>query len=162
MGYQNDTPASVVFQALQQLRHEHGGEIPAEMEECEEWKDAVLLRSQYLLLQMASPDALVWLKDTTLASSAEELRKVYFIEQHHGSMRKFLSHHLKNVTNVDQGTLIQVCDSRFFVYSCMLCFVLTTISNVLFTLLQILIPMKGLILTLQPPSTVFYLAFMLY
>ena len=111
VGYQNDTPALVVFQATQQLHHEQGGKIPAEMEECDEWKDAVLQRSQHLLLQMASLDALVRLKDTTLASSAKELSKVYFTEQHHGSIRKFLSHHLKNASSVDEGTLIQVCDS---------------------------------------------------
>ena len=115
MGYQNDTPASVVFQASQHLRHEQGGKIPAKMEEHDEWKDAVLLHSQHLLLQMASPDALVRLKDTTLASTAGQLSKVYFTEQHHGSIRKFLSHHLKNVTNVDEGSLIQVCDNHVFV-----------------------------------------------
>ena len=114
MGYQNDTPASVVFQSSQQLRHEQGGKVPEVKEECDEWKDAVLLRSQHLLLQMASPDALVRLKDTPLASSAKESSKVYFTEQHHGSIRKFLSHHLKNVINVDEGTLVQVCDNYIF------------------------------------------------
>ena len=109
VGYQNDTAASVVFQATQQMRNEQGGEIPAEMEECDEWKDAVLLHSQHLLLQMASPDALVRLMDTPLASSAKELSEVYFTEQHHGSMKKFLFYHLQNATNVDEGFLIQVC-----------------------------------------------------
>ena len=116
MGYQNDTPASVVFLATQLIRHDQGGKITAEMEEYDEWKEAVLQRSQYLLLQMASPDALVRLKDTALASSAGQLSKVYFSEQHHGSIRDFLSHHLKSVSNVDEGTLIQVCNSYLITF----------------------------------------------
>ena len=134
VGYQNDTPASVVFQASQQVRHEQDGKLPAVMEGCDEWMDAVLLRSQHLLLQMASPDALVRLKDTNLDSSAKELSKVYYTEQHHGSMGKFLSHHLRTVSNVDEGTLIQVCDSFLCIHPSLYCknkchFTVCTISN---------------------------------
>ena len=74
MGYQNDTPASVVFQATEQLREEQGGEVNEEMEETEEWKDQVLDRSKSLLVQMASPDALIRLQRTKLA--AEERKSI--------------------------------------------------------------------------------------
>ena len=60
---------------------------------------------------MASPDALVRLKDTASPSVAEELSLVYFFEQHHGSLNDFLSHHLKDASSgADEGNLIQVCD----------------------------------------------------
>ena len=118
MGYQTDTPASVIFQATQQLRDEQGGKLATEMEKCSEWKDAVLQRSQYLLLQMATPDALVRLQHTALASNAKELTLTYFTKQHHGSISDFLRHYLKDVSNSEYGSLFQVCHKcvYFFMY----------------------------------------------
>ena len=109
MGYQTDTPASVIFQATQQLCDEQGGKLAIEMEECSEWKDAVLQRSQYLLLQMATPDALIRLQHTAVASNAEGFTITYFIEQHHGSISDFLRHYLKDASNSECGSLFQVC-----------------------------------------------------
>ena len=66
VGYQKDTAASAIFQANQQLQEEQG--ISSERTGDPEWMEAVLQRSQDLLLQMASPDALIRLKNTALAS----------------------------------------------------------------------------------------------
>ena len=109
MGYQTDTPASVIFQATQQLCDDQGGKLSNEMKESSEWKDVILQRSQYLLLQMATPDALVRLQHTALASSAEELTLMYFTKQHHGSISDFLRHYLKDASNSEYGSLFQVC-----------------------------------------------------
>ena len=46
VGYQNDTSASVVFQATEQLREEQGGEVNEEMEESEEWQERVVEHSK--------------------------------------------------------------------------------------------------------------------
>ena len=109
VGYQVDTPASVIFQATQQLCQEQGRKLPDEINVCNEWKDAVLWRSQFLLLQMATPDALLRLKRTALAKSAEELTQMYFTKQKHISITDFLCHHLKDASKHDCGSLFQVC-----------------------------------------------------
>lgn len=72
----------------------------------------VLKRSQYLLLQTASPDALVRLKHSPLADQREELLRVYF-QQHHGSLEDFLAHHLQMNGTQGESLLMQVhCDRR--------------------------------------------------
>ena len=88
------------------------------MKECSEWKDAVLQRSQYLLLLMATPDALVRLQHTALGSNAKELTITYFTKQHHGSISDFLRHCLKDPSNSEYGSLFQVCHkcAYFFMY----------------------------------------------
>ena len=95
VGYQNDTSASVVFQATEQLREEQGGEVNEEMEESEEWQERVVEHSKSLLIQMATPDALIRLQCTQLAE--EERRKITtaYTEQHHGSISDFIYHHLQ-------------------------------------------------------------------
>ena len=106
IGYQNDTPASVVFQATEQLTEECG-HVPNE-EESEEWKTTVLQRSQYLLVQMASPDSLVRLQLTSLADQLDQLNNIYS-EQCHSSIQDFLSHHLQDKRRAqDGGLLLQV------------------------------------------------------
>ena len=95
VGFQNDTPASVIFQATEQLSDK-------------EWREAVFKRSCEILLQMASPDALIRLQRTVLAAEAEELSKMYFSEQCHGSIVQFLQHHLQTHTANSDGLLIQV------------------------------------------------------
>ena len=115
VGYQNDTPASVVFQATEQLREEQGGEVNEEMEETDEWKDQVLDRSKSLLVQMASPDALIRLQRTELAAEERKSITVTYAKQHHDSLKDFLCHHLKRPLQVDDdecmGLLLHVSKS---------------------------------------------------
>ena len=108
VGYQKDTAASAIFQANQQLQEEQG--ISSERTGDPEWMEAVLQRSQDLLLQMASPDALIRLKNTALASKQVQLSQTYFLQQWHESIVEFLSHNLSHTS--DRGKLIQV--SIFF------------------------------------------------
>ena len=113
VGYQKDTAASVIFQATQQLQEEQG--ISSERVGAPEWMEAVLQRSQGLLLQMASPDALIRLKCTALADQQEQLSRAYFYEQCHGSIIEFLSHNLSHSLGLDRGRLIQVSNVfKFF------------------------------------------------
>ena len=104
VGYQKDTAASVIFQATQQLQEEQG--ISSERTDDPEWMEAVLQRSQDLLLQMASPDALIRLKNTVLANRQVQLRQTYFLKQWHESIVEFLSHNLSHTS--ERGKLIQV------------------------------------------------------
>ena len=106
VGFQKDTAASVIFQATQQLQEEHG--ISSEKMDSPEWMEAVLQKSQYLLLQMASPDAPIRLKCTALADQQEHLYQTYFSEQCHGSIVEFLSLHLAQSQPLEGGKLIQV------------------------------------------------------
>ena len=108
VGYQKDTAASVIFQATQQLQDEQS--VCSENMGQPEWMDAVLQRSQDLLLKMASPDALIRLKCTALADQQEKLKQTYFSEQCHGSLVEFLSHSLSGSHVPDRGKLIQVRD----------------------------------------------------
>ena len=105
VGYQNDTPSSVIFQATEQLKQE----ISLEDENSEDWKTAVVIRSKRILLQMASPDALIRLKSNSLERQHKRLHHIYFSEQHHGSIVQFLKHHIESYNNPGQcGLLIQV------------------------------------------------------
>ena len=113
VGYQNDTPASVVFQATEQLREEQGGEVNVEMEESVEWLDLVLECSKSLLVQMASFDALIILQHARIAE--EERRKVsaMYTRQHRRSIREFLCHHFQQHEIYEDGLLLNVsgqCD----------------------------------------------------
>jgi len=117
IGYQKDTPAAVVFQATQATpgRMEHisvpGTKADEEEEDVEEshiWKENVLKMNQYLLLQTASPDALVRLEHTLLADQREELLRLYFQEQHHNSVEDFLAHHIQKNSTRGGGLLMQV------------------------------------------------------
>ena len=114
VGYQNDTPASVVFQATEQLREEQDYEVDEAMEESAEWLDMVLQRSKGLLVQMTSPDALVRLQCTRLAQkfNTDTFMNMYF-EQHRGSIQEFICHylnsyHLKQKEEESGGLLLHV------------------------------------------------------
>ena len=105
VGYQNDTPSSVIFQATEQLKQE----IHPEDENSEDWKKAVVIRSKRILLQMASPDALIRLKSNSLERQHKRLHHIYFSEQHHGSIVQFLKYHIESYNNPGHcGLLIQV------------------------------------------------------
>ena len=68
----------------------------------------VLKRSQYLLLQTASPDALVRLEQSPLTDQKEELLELYFQQQHHNSLEDFLAHHLQRNGTRGESLLMQV------------------------------------------------------
>lgn len=104
IGFQNDTPASIVYQATDQLQA-----WPTESDDIsEERKKAVLTCSKRILLQMASPDALIRLKLTRLDDKREKFLKIYYFEQHHGSIVEFLNHHLNESQHDSAGLLLQV------------------------------------------------------
>ena len=107
VGFQDDTPSSVIFQATEQLRNETYYSID---DEPETWKKDVFDRSCEILLQMSSPDALVRLQKSRLAGSQQqELFRVYFFQQHHDSLLQFLQYHLQNtVAGGENGLLLQV------------------------------------------------------
>ena len=96
----------MIFQATQQLHQER----PEQDEDSEEWKEAILARSKRILIQMASPDALIRLHCTALADDQRSLSQIYFSEQHHGSIVQFLVHHLRNSSHMSGqcALLIQV------------------------------------------------------
>ena len=106
VGYQKDTAASVIFQVTQQLEEEQG--ISSETMDDPEWMEAILQKSQDLLLQMASPESLIRLECTALADQQEQLRQTYFSMQGHGSIVEFLSHNLLHSHVLDRAKLIQV------------------------------------------------------
>ena len=102
----------MVLQVTEQLREELFEGMYEEMEESVEWLDLVLERSKSLLVQMATPDALIRLQHTQLA--AEERKR--YTEQHHDSIKDFLCHHLKRplyVVDDDEymGLLLHVSKS---------------------------------------------------
>ncbi len=63
--------------------------------------------SKYLLLQTASPDAVVRLVKTVLANEKKEIKRIYFQQQHHESLEDFLNHHVHGSHGQD-GLLMQV------------------------------------------------------
>lgn len=63
--------------------------------------------SKYLLLQTASPDAIVRLERTDLAEEKRDIESIYFEQQHHNSIEDFLVHHVHGLHR-DVGLLMQV------------------------------------------------------
>ena len=115
VGYQKDTPASVVFQATEQLREEQGEQVN---EESEEWLDMVMERSKSLLVQMASPDALIRLQCTRLTDERKKITSTY-TEQHHASIRDFIYHHLQQQCDEEDeygGLLLHVSTTSLLHY----------------------------------------------
>lgn len=107
VGYQNDTPASVVFQATQQQQKEWNWSKSVH-ESSEKWKNGVLARSKKILLQMASPDSMIRLKLTRLEKKRDKLLQIYYVDQQHGSMVGFLDYHLKRKPKNQAACLLQV------------------------------------------------------
>lgn len=70
----------------------------------------VLKLSQYLLLRIASDDALIRLKKTALADQWKELTQIYYFQQHHSSITDFLQHHIQQHGDLGSkdGLLMQV------------------------------------------------------
>ena len=61
-----------------------------------------------MLLQTASPDALVRLEQSPLADQKEELLELYFQRQDHNSLEDFLAHHLERNGTQGENLLMQV------------------------------------------------------
>ena len=72
----------------------------------------MLRLSQYLLLQMASPDALIRLDKTDLAGERDDLSKLYFESQCHQSIHDFLLHYTAGTVS-EGGLLMQVSCTIF-------------------------------------------------
>ena len=106
VGFQDDTPSSVIFQATKQLENEAHYSIE---DEPETWKEAVYNRSREILLQIVSPDALVRLQKSRLADSQQQLSQIYFFQQHHDSLMQFLEYRLQSsAQSGTDGLLMQV------------------------------------------------------
>lgn len=63
--------------------------------------------SKFLLLQTASPDAIVRLECTVLADEKDSINRIYSEEQHHKSMTEFLRHFMHG-SHTEGGLLLQV------------------------------------------------------
>ena len=132
-----------MFQATEQLREEQEGQVNDEMEESEEWLDLVIGRSKSLMVQMASLDALIRLQRTGLAEEERKNIKTVYAEQHLGSIRDFLNHHLQqhlHQINEDDygGLLLHVSTLHSHILSLIYIFTHTYIySFILFFLLQV-------------------------
>lgn len=63
--------------------------------------------SKFLLLQTASPDAIVRLECTALSHKKDDINKIYSEEQYHRSMTEFLRNFVQN-NKLEGGLLLQV------------------------------------------------------
>ena len=70
----------------------------------------VVCLSKHLLLQIATPEAIVRLEHTVLAEDKSEVEYTYFQRQCHGSIEEFLNHHIHD-TCWESGVLMQVTPS---------------------------------------------------
>lgn len=67
----------------------------------------VLEKSKFLLLQTASPDAIVRLECTALSDEKDSINRIYLEKQHHRSIVKFLRYFVQN-SETEGGLLLQV------------------------------------------------------
>ena len=111
VGFQDDTPSSVIFQATEQLKNEVYYSFEKQPKA---WKEAVFHRSCEIFLQMVSPDALVRLQLSRLADSQQELYNIYFSKQCHDSVLQFLRYHLQNTAFEGIGSLLMQVNSFLF------------------------------------------------
>ena len=106
VGYQEDTPAAVVFQAYHYLKVMQKWKIDDEMSEEHKHQVTIELamaiyfhcvfmqifeKGKSLLLDITSPDAIVRLKYSKLAGEFDTVFDTYFIEQSHSSLFELLS-----------------------------------------------------------------------
>ena len=64
--------------------------------------------AQDLLLQCATPDSVLRLKDSDLAELADAYADRYYNYQKHGSLLELLKHEISRKEHPDSGTLLQV------------------------------------------------------
>ena len=68
-----------------------------------------------MLLQTASPESIIRLKETSLREDEANICNIYFQQQHHDSIHDFLSYHLEE-DSTTKGLLIHVCINRQLVF----------------------------------------------
>ena len=67
----------------------------------------ILKLSKFLLLETASPDSIVRLRNTKLVEETKAIKKIYFEQQHHHSINDFLTYQVHS-NHRDSGLLMQV------------------------------------------------------
>ena len=97
----------MVFKATEDLKREVYYNVDEEHAQTEEWKDDVFKCSCNLLLQMASPDALIRLPKSGLENLQKDLSETYFSDQFHGSLVQFLRFNF-DCEETSDGLLMQV------------------------------------------------------
>ena len=97
------------------MLQEEWGWPPESEDISDERKKAVLSLSKKILLQMASPDAIIRLKLTRLDEKRDKYLNIYYADQHHGSFTEFINHHLNENLNYENGLLLQVSGSSEFI-----------------------------------------------
>lgn len=103
VGFQPDTPAAVIFQVTKMKREELKLMQDSSLSD---YHEDILARSCSMLLQMASPDALIRLKYTPLKNEQQKLCEIYFEEQKHDSLVDFMENQFEKAG--DDNVSIQV------------------------------------------------------
>ncbi|XP_072022240.1 E3 ubiquitin-protein ligase rnf213-alpha-like [Amphiura filiformis] len=99
VGYHNDVVASLVFHSRRSLRRKEGEDG---------WEDEVQRRVKELLLQCATPEAILRLPHSELAAEYRVLHDTYFKEQKHESLLQYLRFELRKARNIKADLLVQV------------------------------------------------------
>ncbi|XP_022806308.1 E3 ubiquitin-protein ligase rnf213-alpha-like [Stylophora pistillata] len=111
VGFHEDTIPSIVMQVCNEIERE---DHLSESDDSEDtWEMKILRRSQMMLLEMATPDAIARLPHTALERRAPHIWNVYFKKQQHSSLAAFMSHVLNlEDSHLDEkrqeGLLIQI------------------------------------------------------
>ena len=92
IGYHSDTPCSIVFQVIKEM---YPYVAEADLDSCLDTQ-AVLERSQTILLKMATIDAVLRLKGSQLTQYYEPFLNEYF-KLHLGSLEEYLRHALETI-----------------------------------------------------------------
>ncbi|XP_066291012.1 E3 ubiquitin-protein ligase RNF213-like isoform X3 [Branchiostoma lanceolatum] len=103
VGYHPDTAATLVFQVCSEMSGVDTDD-PAVEEE-------ILQKAQDLLLQCATPDAVVRLSKSRLSSEEAALNDKYFHQQHHSCLQEFLCHRIdqsRQAGGLQQGIQTQI------------------------------------------------------
>ena len=103
MGFQQDTPAAIIFQVTKQLKEDLSLVQDIDLVD---YQQDVLEGSYRLLLLMTSPDALIRLQKTELREEQKKLCGIYFDEQKHDSLTDFVNSQLE--LSQENGALLQV------------------------------------------------------
>ena len=103
VGFQQDTPAAIIFQVTKQLKEELSLVQDIDLVD---YQQDVLEGSYRLLLLMTSPDALIRLQKTELKDEQKKLCGIYFDEQKHDSLTDFANSQLE--LSQENGALLQV------------------------------------------------------
>ena len=101
------------------------------MEKSPEWLDTVIKHSKSLLVQMVSPDALIRLQCTQLSDEWKNITTTY-TEQHHGSIRDFVYHHLQQQSDEEDengGLLLHVSTTNPLHYHAQLTYSITNVMH---------------------------------